>query len=165
MLPEERNHRVKEVLTSPNDVTEHVFPMIVVPTIRDYVANAEELTKGFEARAARFALRHRELVRDLETGSVADAARPAWLPDETDREASFSVYKTDHPATELDQSFLLIFRTRHVVTMVNALSDATLVVRDTRVFQHIARCAPHHCWCRGQRIASRDYLSLSATLP
>ena len=31
------------------------------------------------------------------------------------------------------------------------------VVRDTRVFQHIARCAPRHYWCGGQRIASGDY--------
>ena len=30
------------------------------------------------------------------------------------------------------------------------------VVRDTRVFQHIARCAPRHYWRGGQRIASKD---------
>src|SRR6266536_3802683 len=69
---------------------------------------------------------HCEFVRYLETGSVADSARPAWLPDETDREAPFSVYETDHPTTELDQPFLLVFRTRHVVTMVNAASDVTM---------------------------------------
>src|SRR6266498_1406233 len=77
---------------------------------------------------------HCEFVRYLETGSVADSARPAWLPNEADREAPFSVYETDHPTTELDQPFLLVFRTRHVVTMVNALSDVDEVVRDTPGF-------------------------------
>jgi hypothetical protein len=49
------------------------------------------------------------------------------LPHETDREASFSVYKTDHPSTKLDQPFLLIFRiARHVVTIVNARPDVTM---------------------------------------
>jgi hypothetical protein len=48
-----------------------------------------------------------------------------WLPNEPDGEASLSVYKADDPATKLGQPFLLIFRTRHVVTMVNALSDVT----------------------------------------
>jgi hypothetical protein len=64
-------------------------------------------------------------VSNLETGLVAASTRSAWLPDEPDREAPFSVYETDHPTTELDQPFLLVFRTRHVVTMVNVLSDAT----------------------------------------
>jgi hypothetical protein len=46
------------------------------------------------------------------------------LPYETDREASFSVYETDHPSTGLDQPFLLVFRTRHVVTL-DIRSDAS----------------------------------------
>ena len=62
---------------------------------------------------------------NLIAGLVASAIRPGRLADEPDGEATFSVYKTDHPSTELDQPFLLVFRTRHVVTMVNALSDAT----------------------------------------
>jgi hypothetical protein len=70
-------------------------------------------------------LRNRELVRDLAASLVASAVRSVWLPNEPDREASFSVYKTDHPATELDQPFLLVFRTRHVVTMVNVRADVT----------------------------------------
>jgi hypothetical protein len=63
--------------------------------------------------------------RHLIAGLVALPARPARLPDEADREASFSVYKADYPA-KLDQSFLLIVRTRHVVTIVNAESDVTM---------------------------------------
>jgi hypothetical protein len=62
-------------------------------------------------------------MRDLPAGLVAVPGTPAGLANETDREASFSVYKTNNPATP-DQSFLLIFRiTRHVVTLDTA-SDA-----------------------------------------
>ena len=98
--------------------------MVVIPFIRDHTADTKELTQTFETRDARSALRDREFVRHLETGGVASSARTVWLPYEADREASFSVYKTDHPATELDQPFLLVFRiTRHVVT-IDITSDA-----------------------------------------
>ena len=61
-------------------------------------------------------------MRDLPAGPVAASPSSTGLADETDREASFSVYKTNNPATS-DQSFLLIFRiTRHVVT-VDITSD------------------------------------------
>jgi hypothetical protein len=75
-----------------------------------------------EAVDALRALRHRELVRHLVTEPVAGSPGPVLLPDEADGEAPFSVYEADHPATELDQSFLLVFRTRHVVTIVNRQS-------------------------------------------
>ena len=64
-------------------------------------------------------------MRHLIAGLVAASAWPGRLPDEADRETSFSVYETDHPAAQLDQSFLLIVRTRHVVTSVNVRSDDT----------------------------------------
>ena len=121
MAPEERDDRLEEVRPTTNDVAEHVLPMVVVTLVRDDVANAEVLTKAFEARNAGGALRDREFVRHLETGPVAPSPRTARLPHEADREASFSVYKTDHPATELDQPFLLVFRiARHVVTVADA---------------------------------------------
>jgi hypothetical protein len=125
MLPEERDDRLQEIRSPSHRVSKHVLPMIVVSTVRGQISNTEELTKRFEARDARGALRNRELVRDLEAGPVAAPARPALLPDEPDREASFSVYKTHYPATELNQSFLLVFRTGHVVTMVNVTADVT----------------------------------------
>ncbi len=62
----------------------------------------------------------------LVASSVAFTVYPIWLPDKADGEAPFSVYKTNNPATQLDQSFLLIVRTRHVVTMVNVRSDGTM---------------------------------------
>jgi hypothetical protein len=123
MLLEERDDPPEQILALTDDVAEHVLPMVVVSPVGDDDSYAEELTKSFEARPAWLALCDRELVRDLETGPVASSPRTVWLPYEADREASFSVYKTDHPATELDQPFLLVFRiTRHVVT-VDTVSD------------------------------------------
>ena len=54
-------------------------------------------------------------MRYLIAGFVAASLRSAWLPNEADGEASFSVYKTNNPAS-LDQPFLLIFRTDRIVT-------------------------------------------------
>ena len=79
-----------------------------------------------EALDAACALSHHEVMRDLVARLVAAPSCSVWLPNKPDREASFSVYKAGHPATELDQPFLLVFRTRHVVTIVNARSDDTI---------------------------------------
>jgi hypothetical protein len=125
MPSEERDDRLQQIQAAPDDVTEHVLPVVVVPPVGDDNPNAEELTKALETVNAGGALCHGEFVRDLETGSVASSPRAVWLPHEADRKASFSVYKTVYPATELDQPFLLVFRTRHIVTMVNARSDVT----------------------------------------
>src|SRR5207248_9392297 len=63
-------------------------------------------------------LRHGEFVRHLEAGSVAFSTFPIGLPDEADGEAAFPVYKTNNPA-QLDQPFLLIVRTQHIVTSLS----------------------------------------------
>ena len=123
---EERDDRLNEIRATTHDIAIHMFPVVVIPPVWNDVADAELLTETFEARDAGGALRNRELVRHLETGPVASPPHAVRLPHEANREASFSVYKTDHPATELDQSFLLVFRTRHVVTIVNAASDDTM---------------------------------------
>ena len=125
MQSEEWDYRLQKIRAPSYDVAEHVLPMVVMTTVRNHITNAEELTECLETCDAGGALCHRELVRDLEAGLVAAPSRPAVLPDETDREASFSVYKANHPATELDQPFLLVFRTGHVVTRVNVTSDVT----------------------------------------
>jgi hypothetical protein len=53
-------------------------------------------------------------------------------------EATFFVMTEPiHPTTKLDQPFLLVFRTRHVVTMMNAWLDVHEVVRDTTGFSSI----------------------------
>lgn len=125
MLSEERDNRLQQGGTLPNHVSLQVLAVVVVPLVGEHLPDSEELTKVMETVDAGGTLCHREFMSHLETGCVAFSTRTAWLPYEADREASFSVYETDHPATELDQSFLLIVRTRHVVTMVNVQSDVT----------------------------------------
>jgi hypothetical protein len=71
-----------------------------------------------QARHALRALRDCGLVSHLTAGLVAAPTRSATLADEADREASFSVYKTNNPAL-LPQPFLLIFRTVRIVTAHN----------------------------------------------
>jgi hypothetical protein len=97
--------------------------MIVVSPVDEDAADPKEALEPLEAADALHALRHDESVRNLVASSVAAPIRPVWLTDESDGEAPFSVYKTDDPTTELDQSFLLIFRTRHVVTVGIASDD------------------------------------------
>jgi hypothetical protein len=125
MLSEERDDRLRQILTATHYVAIKVLAMVVVPLVREYLSDAKELTEIVETTNALSALSNRELVSNLVTEPVADSFRPILLPNEADGEASFSVYKADHPATELDQPFLLVFRTRHVVTTVNAPSDVT----------------------------------------
>ncbi len=123
MIPKERDDPIDQILTSMNCVAVQVLPVLVMPPVDVHLSHSEELAQLLETLNAARVLRHDEVMRDLVSGRVAGSSRAAWLPHEADREASFSVYKTDHPATELDQPFLLVFRTRHVVT-VDIHSDA-----------------------------------------
>jgi hypothetical protein len=120
---EERDDRVDQVRSPTHRVAIQVLSMIVVPSVNDDTANPEEVDEFMEARDALRALSHRKLVRYLEAGFVASAARSMWLSNETDGEASLSVYKTQNPA-ELHQSFLLVFCTHDIVT-VPATWDST----------------------------------------
>ena len=113
-----------------NDELTHVLPMVVVTPVREQSPTPEERLNLFEHARATRSLRHSKPGSDLVSGLVASSTRAVSLPHEADREASFSVYKTDHPATELDQSFLLIVRTRHVVT-VDITSDVASSARYT----------------------------------
>ena len=126
MPAEERNHRLQQLGSLAHDVAKQVLAMVVAPPVRDYLADAEVLTQVVKALDALRPLRDHELVSDLTTEPVADPTRTIMLPDEADGEAPFSVYEAGHPATELDQSFLLVFRTRHVVTTIHVRSDVTV---------------------------------------
>ena len=126
MLAEERNNRLHEIATPRHDVLAQVLLVVVMPTVHDKPPHPEELSEIFEALRAFRALGHNEPMAHLKSGSVAASANAIVLTHEADREAAFSVYETDHPTTELGQSFLLIVRTRHVVTIVNARSDGTM---------------------------------------
>ncbi len=164
MLPKERNNPFEQILATTDDVAVEMLPVVGVPPVDVHLSRSKELAELVETIGAARALCHHEIMRDLVSGFVAPSARTVWLPYEPDREASFSVYKTDHPTTELDQPFLLIFRTRHVVTV--DIRPDIIVVRDTRVFQHIAKCAPRRYQRGGQRFASKDiHMSFSAMSP
>jgi hypothetical protein len=118
VLTEKRNDRFHQILAPANDELGHVLAMVVMASVDEDSPAPEEALELLKDANAACALRHRELRRDLVSDSVAFSPRAILLPHEADREASFSVYKADHPATKLDQPFLLIFRiARHIVTI------------------------------------------------
>jgi hypothetical protein len=127
---EERDDPLDQIRTARNDVLTHVLPVVVMTPAGEQSPALEETLKLFENRWAARSLRHGKPRGDLVSDLVASPAYAVSLPHEANREASFSVYKTDHPATQLDQSFLLIVRTRHVVT-VDIASDVTSSARYT----------------------------------
>ena|SRR5437764_8630496 len=98
MAPEERNDPLDEVPPPAHDIAVQVFAVVVVPTVRYDLAHPKELLKLVETVDALRPLRNRELMSHLIAGSVARSVWPAWLPNKADREASFSVYKTNNPA-------------------------------------------------------------------
>ena len=116
MLFEERDDRRNQIPSPAHHVAVQVLPVVVVAPIGDHASHTEEGHEVVETRDALRALRHRKLMRHLIAGFVALTARPAGLPDKAYGEASLSVYETNNPA-ELDQSFLLVFCTRHIVTV------------------------------------------------
>ena len=115
MLPEERNDALFELVPSPDDELVQVFLVVVVPSVDVDPPDAEELLELLERGGATGALGHNEPMKDLIAGCVALPPFAVGLSDESDREASFSVYKANHPAST-DQPFLLVFRTAQIVT-------------------------------------------------
>ncbi len=113
---EEGNDRLDQVLPPTHHIAIQMLGVVVVSPVGDHASHAEEFGELVEAGDAPCALRHRELVQHLIAGLVARSALPAGLPDEADGEAALSVYKTNDPAP-LNQSFLLISCTRHIVTV------------------------------------------------
>lgn len=109
--------------------------MVVRTLVQRHTAYAEELGDVIKNSAALGALNNHELGEHLE-------ADLGVLTEDGHAEGTFSVDETNDPSS-FEQSFLLVVRTRHIVT-VHLLADrdrrfGELVVRDTRVFQHIAR--------------------------
>ena len=90
---EERNDLPEEVRPLPHDVALEVFAMVVVAPVDQHLTDPEEGFEPLEAAGASLALHHGELMRDLETGSIAGSSGQRRLPDEADGEASFSVYE------------------------------------------------------------------------
>jgi hypothetical protein len=101
MMPKERDDDLQEVPPPAHDVAVKMLAMVIKPSVAKHLSHSKELVKLVETLDAQRALRDRKLMSDLVSGRVASSPRPVWLPDKANREASFSVYKTDHPATEL----------------------------------------------------------------
>ena len=102
-----------------------MLAVVVVPLVFIESPASEETLQFPETRQTLRTLRHDKPMRDLIAGPVAPSAHAVWLSHEANREATFSVYKTDDPASP-DQPFLLIVRiTQHVVTIVDVPSDVT----------------------------------------
>ena len=116
MRLKERNDRLDQIRPTPHRIAIQMLLVVVVPPVRKHASHAEEIDKLVETRDALRALRNRELVRHLIAGFVAFPDRSTRLSHETDGEATLSVYKANNPA-KLDQSFLLISCTRHIVTV------------------------------------------------
>jgi hypothetical protein len=119
---EERYYRPHKILPPIHDELSQVLTMVVVARAHVYPTCAEEAPKLLKRRSAADALRHYEPVRHLIPDLVASAVPPTWLPDEPDGEATLSVYKASNPA-KLNQSFLLIVCTRHIVTVPPTWDD------------------------------------------
>jgi hypothetical protein len=117
ILPKERNDPLEKIVSTTNNVAVEVLPVVIRPPVDVHLSHSKEITQLVQTRDALGTLCHDEVVRDLVSGPVASSTRSTGLSNEPDREASFSVYKTNHPATELAQPFLLVFRTCHVVTL------------------------------------------------
>jgi hypothetical protein len=122
MRLEERNDRLDQLRSPSHRVAEQVLSVIVVPLVGEYASHSEELYELVQAGNALRALRHGELVRHLIAGFVASARHPVGLPNKADGEATLSIHKTNNPAS-LNQSFLLISCTRHIVTVPPTWDD------------------------------------------
>jgi len=81
---EERDDHIEEIVPPSHDVAVEVLTMVVVPPVRDDLPDLEEVDQFFERGDASLALRHRELVRHLEAGSVAASACAMVLTHEAD---------------------------------------------------------------------------------
>ncbi len=112
----ERNYRSYKIIASVYDELTQVLPVVVLARVDIHRSHPEEALELLQRGPAADTLRHDKPMRDLVPGFVASATPPAWLPDESDGEASLSVHKASDPA-KLNQSFLLISCTRHIVTV------------------------------------------------
>ena len=113
--PEERDDHSKEIRPSAHDVAMQVLLVVVEPSIDADGADSEEALHLVQDANTASTLNHHKAVSYLISSLIAFSAPPAWLPDETDGEASLSVYKTSNPVSP-NRPFLLIFRTVRIVT-------------------------------------------------
>ena len=109
ILLEERNDGSAEVADTLHAVPEEILPVVVVPSIAEDPSTAEEPNELLEHVTTRCALNDGELGTDLppECHLVA--------PVDGNAETALSIHEPDNPFWS-QESFLLVFRTAHVVT-------------------------------------------------
>ena len=96
---EERNDLFEKIVAVLHHVLRHMVTVVVASRVAiDEAGAAEEVPKVFEAMPAAGTLRHDEPVCDLIAELVGASTSSAALANETDREASFSVYKPEDPS-------------------------------------------------------------------
>jgi hypothetical protein len=118
VLPEERNDRVSKVGEPLHAIPEEVFLVIVVPAVPVHPAASEEACKILEHVPARCSLDDGKLRASLPSQSHRVASVDGTA------ETSLSVHEPDDPSDRLE-SFLLIFRTLHIVTARHAFTLET----------------------------------------
>src|ERR1700733_8559121 len=89
--------------------------VVVVSLIDIDRTNTKELHEQVETVDASCALSHCKLMCHLETSCVTLPLTAVGLLDEVDRKTTFSINVTGNPS-DLNQPFLLIFRSRRIVT-------------------------------------------------
>src|SRR5580658_2367451 len=92
VILKERNYRPHKIISSVHDELAQVLSMVVLARIDVDPSHAKEALELLQCGPATDTLRHDKPMRDLVPGSVAFATPPAWLPNESDGEASLSVY-------------------------------------------------------------------------
>ena len=137
ILPKERDHHVEEILSPAHHVSVERLAMVIAAAVDHHRADTEEVPQLVQTPDATRALGDDEFMKHLIAGSVAHSAIAVRLSHQAEGEASFSVHKANHPA-DSDQPFLLIVRTRHIVTVPSASAPGTSSAGYNRMFQHTA---------------------------
>jgi hypothetical protein len=115
---EEGDDDLIQVAEPPNDVAVQRLTVIVPSPIDVDPAAPEVVAERFKSTDARSSLHHHELRLHLPTD------RRGRIAMHRNGEATFAVDEPGYPPCD-SQPFLLIVRTRHVVTIVNVASDVT----------------------------------------
>ena len=115
---EERDDDLVQIAKPSHHISVHRLAVVVRSPVRVDPPTAEEVSDDLERGNARGALYYHELRLHL----PAQRFRVAL---DRHGEAAFTIDEPDNPSCD-SQSFLLIIRTRHVVTIVNVPSDVMM---------------------------------------
>src|SRR5206468_10325978 len=118
VLEEERDDHVPQVAKAPHAIPEHVLPVVVVPRVGIHLPASEESDKVFQHITARCTLGDGEFGSNLPSKSHLAASIDGTA------EAAFPIHEPHDPSVGRE-SFLLVFRTPHIVT---AMHDPTIWV-------------------------------------